>query len=75
MCTLEGLASVLLRKLQYIQDSGLQISTLKAKVMAFHGTDPIRAKIVIDSTVLEQVINFEYLGYSESYNASNDVCE
>ena len=42
-------------------------------VMTFRGTDPVRAKIVIDGTVLEQVSNFEYLGYSVSYNACNDV--
>ena len=31
--------------------SALQISTLKTKVMAFRGTDPVRAKIVMDGTV------------------------
>ena len=55
------------------KDSGLQISTHKTNVMAFSGTDLVRAKIVIDSTVLEQVRNFKYLGYSVSYNAYNDV--
>ena len=39
------------------KDSGLQISTRKTKVMAFRGTDPVRAKIVIYGTVLEQVSN------------------
>ena len=47
-------------------DSGLQISTLKTKAMGFRGTNPVRTKIVIDGTVLEQVSNFEYLGYSVS---------
>ena len=46
------------------KDSGLQISTIKTKVMPFCGTDPVRAKTVIDGTVLDQVSNFEYLGYS-----------
>ena len=41
--------------------------------MAFCGTDPVRAKIVIDDTVLEQANNFEYLGYCVSYNAYNDI--
>ena len=41
--------------------------------MDFRGTDPVRAKIIIDSTVLEQVSSFEYLGYSLSYNASYEV--
>ena len=55
------------------KDSELQISTIKTKVMAFCGTDPVRAKIVIDGAVLKQVSSFEYLGYSVSYNASNDM--
>ena len=45
----------------------------RTKVMAFRGTDPVRAKIVEDSTVPEEVTNFEYLGCSVSYNTSNDV--
>ena len=32
-----------------------------------------KANIFIDGTVLEQVRNFEYLGYSVSYNTSKDV--
>ena len=39
-------------------DSGLQISMLKTKLMAFHGTYPVQAKIVTDGTALEQVGNF-----------------
>ena len=34
-------------------DSTFQIFTLKTKVIAFRGIDPVRAKIVIDGTVLE----------------------
>ena len=41
--------------------------------MAFHGADNIRAKIVVDFTVMEQVRNFEYLGCSVSYFANSDV--
>ena len=42
------------RKLSLIHIySGLQISTRKTKVIAFRGTDPVRAKIVIDGIVLE----------------------
>ena len=40
--------------------------------MAFRGTDLVRSIIVIDSTALKQVSNFEYLGCSVSYN-HNDV--
>ena len=32
------------------KDSGLQISTIKTKVMVFCVADPVRAKIVIDGT-------------------------
>lgn len=48
------------------KDSGLQISTLKTKKIGFRGSDPVQAKIVINGTALEQVSNFEYLGYSVS---------
>jgi hypothetical protein len=37
---------------------GMKISTLKSKVMAFRGQVPIRSKIVIDNTILEQVNAF-----------------
>ena len=65
--------SVSYTHLDVYKRQGLQISTIKTKVMAFCGTDPVRAKIIIDGTDLEQVSNFEYPGYSVSYNASNDV--
>ena len=32
---------------QISKDFGLQISTLKTKVMAFHGADPIRANVCL----------------------------
>ena len=41
--------------------------------MLFVELIPYGQKVVIDGTVLEQVSSFEYLGYSVSYNASNDV--
>ena len=33
------------------KDSGLQMSTRRTKVLAFRGTDPVQAKIVIDGIV------------------------
>ena len=48
------------------KDPGLQIFTIKTKVMDFCGTYTVQTKIVIDTTVLEQVSSFEYLGYSVS---------
>ena len=42
-------------------------------MMAFLGTDPIRAKSAVDGTALEQVSHFEYLGCSDSYIVNNDV--
>ena len=46
------------------KDFGLHISKISWVPMAFHGVDHIRAQIVFDGTVLEQVSNFEYLGYN-----------
>ena len=40
------------------KDSGFQISTLRAKVTAFHGAHQIRVKIGVDGTVLEQISKF-----------------
>ena len=54
-------------------DFGLQNSALKTKVMAFHGADPIRANIVVDGTVIDQVSNFGYLGFNVSCITNNDL--
>ena len=54
------------------ENFGFQTSTLKTP-SAFHGSDPIRAKIIVDRTFLKQISNFEYLGYNESYITNNDV--
>jgi len=51
----------------------LEISTKKTKVFGFVGTDHIRTKIIINNETLEQVSQFTYLGYSTSYQFSNDV--
>ena len=52
---------------------GMIISTGKTKVMAFQGQEPIRAKIVIDGKLIEQINQFKYLGYSLEYRKSQDV--
>ena len=46
---------------------------MKTKVIAFHGADFVRAKIVVDDIVLEEVSDFKYLDYNVSYITSNDV--
>jgi hypothetical protein len=41
--------------------------------MVFIGTEPIRIKMVIDNTILEQVNTFTYLGCDISYQEEKDV--
>jgi hypothetical protein len=41
--------------------------------LAFKGTEPIRSKIVIDNTILEQVNTFTYLGRKISYQEEKDI--
>jgi len=43
------------------------------KVFGFVGTDHLRTKIIITDETLEQVRQFTYLGFSVSYQFSNDV--
>ena len=40
--------------------------------MASRRTDCVRANIFVNGTVVEQASNFKYLGYSVSYNTSNN---
>jgi hypothetical protein len=51
----------------------LEIATEKTKVVGFVGADHLRTKIIIKDETLEQVSQFTYLGYSISYQFSNDV--
>ena len=51
----------------------MEIATKKTKVFGFVGTDYLRTKIVINDETLEQVSQFTFLGYSVSYQFSNDV--
>lgn len=52
-------------------DYNLIISNTKSKVLAFIGDDHIRAKIIINDKTLEQISNFNYLGYNISYTNNN----
>ena len=45
----------------------------KTKVFGFVGTDHLSTKIIINDETLEQVSQFNYLGFSISYQFSNDV--
>jgi len=45
----------------------LEIATNKTKVFGFVGTDHLRAKIIINDEIPEQVNQFTYLGCSLSY--------
>jgi len=51
----------------------MKISIGKTKVMAFHGKEPVRSKIVIDGKAIEQVNVFTYLGTDISYFGEVDV--
>ena len=55
-----------------LRNYGLRISAAKSKTMAFLGKRPIRTKIVVDNQTLEQVCDFNYLGYNISYNVDTD---
>jgi len=55
------------------KEFNLEIATNKTKVFGFVGTDHLRAKIIINNEILEQVNQFTYLGCSLSYQCSNDV--
>lgn len=46
------------------KDLRLQISTLKTKVIPFHGVGHIQIKIVVDGTLTDQASNFEYRDYN-----------
>jgi hypothetical protein len=51
----------------------MEISHQKTKIIAFKGIEPIRSKIVIDNTILEQVNTFTYLGCNISYQEEKDT--
>jgi len=51
----------------------VETATNKTKEFGFVGTDHLRAKIIINDEVLDQVNQFTYLCYSLSYQCSNDV--
>jgi hypothetical protein len=55
------------------KEYNLEIATKKTKVFGFFGTDHLRTKIIINDETLEQVSQFSYLGFSISYQFSNDV--
>jgi hypothetical protein len=37
------------------------------------GKDPVRIKIVINERILDQVLNFNYLGYNMGLNREIDI--
>jgi hypothetical protein len=51
----------------------MKISPLKSEVMEFKGQVPIRSKILIDNTILEQVCMFTYLGCKISSKEEKDI--
>jgi hypothetical protein len=55
------------------KDYNMRISIDKTKVLALRGKDPIRIKIVINERNLDQVLNFNYLGYNMGLNREIDI--
>jgi hypothetical protein len=51
----------------------MRISIGKTKVLALRGKDPIRIKTVINERILDQVLNFNYLGYNMGLNREMDI--
>jgi uncharacterized membrane protein YgaE (UPF0421/DUF939 family) len=63
-------------KLNKIADNyNLKISVTKTKTTAFKGKHPIRTKMVINDTILEQVSHLKYLGSDISYKNNKDIDE
>lgn len=61
-------------KLNEIASSfNMKISVNKTKTMAFLGSHPIRAKIVINDKIIEQVNTFKYLGCSITYGKKSEI--
>lgn len=56
-----------------LEDYNLKISIKKSKVMSFQGKYPVRSKICIYNSTLEQVRHFNYLGCDLSYDYENDI--
>lgn len=51
----------------------LNISINKTKVLAFRGADTLRAKIVLEGKIIEQINSFNYLGCNISYMKNEDI--
>jgi hypothetical protein len=51
----------------------MRISIHKIKVLALRWKDPTKIKIVINERILEQVLNFNYLGYNMGRNIETDT--
>ena len=49
------------------------ISESKTKVMAFIGDEPVRTKICIDNTCIEQISHFNYRGRHVTYDQDRDI--
>lgn len=54
-------------------DYNLKISTTKTQILAFRGKYPVRSKIILNGTTLEQVAAFNYLGCYVTYNEDKDL--
>jgi hypothetical protein len=62
-----------IHRLHVIRKYYNRISIDKTKVLALRGKDPIKIKIVINERILEQVLNFNYLGCNMGLNREMDI--
>jgi hypothetical protein len=58
----ENLQKAMHKLIKIIKEYNLTISTRKTKLIAFTGKHPVRSKIVIYDTPIEQVNHFNYVG-------------
>jgi hypothetical protein len=62
-----------MEKINKHKDYSMRISVDKTKVLALRGKDHIRIKIVIFEQILDQVLNFNYLGHNMGLNREMDI--
>ena len=69
----DDLQNALFKLNNICKEYSLNISTNKTKVLAFKGTETIRAKIILERKPIEQVNCFNYLGCHISYWKNEDI--
>lgn len=71
--TEDDLQLSLYRLNQICEKYNFEISQPKTNIMAFKGKDPIRSKIVLRDTPVQQVAHFHYLGCDITYEEDREI--